>query len=94
MNADPSLPVSEGKNAGIIQKLNSKSFPDDIRGENISPRLLSEHYSLRSSSFGKPVRKQEICASAFLTHLHLSEKLCLAQTLPDTCTAGSEKEEK
>lgn len=31
MNADPALPVSTTKGAGVFQKINSKSFPDDIR---------------------------------------------------------------
>ena len=32
MNADPALPVSKGNDAEVIQKINSGSFPDEIRG--------------------------------------------------------------
>ena len=31
MNADPALPVSTGNDAGVFQKLNSKSSPDEPR---------------------------------------------------------------
>ena len=83
MNADTALPMSKGNDAGIIQKTETKSFPDDeIRGIFRNAAFLTGKYKKRikaasSIFFASNIKTGDICPAT------------LSRNNPDfTCTGG------
>lgn len=82
MNADPALPVSTTNGAGVFQKINSKSFPDDIR-EKFGYIIWSLHKTI--PLFTKETynsTKTEKFYSCFRSHLYLTGNFRTHQTSP------------